>query len=203
VNELPLDLLLKVESAPKEVTAVENIRKFKKLFPKYMEELLDGIGVSCLTEDIQNPLLWAHYAGNYSGICVELIAPPRRDNLFSNCMQVHYTDKRPVIYATQTGAIGTVYKDHDWSYIAQFGMCTKSSAWAVEREWRVWAPHRAGTYLELPPNTVRAIFLGPLAATGTVATLTNLVRTSRQPVKLFRTKLSDDAYHVVIEKRIL
>src|SRR3974390_3315064 len=45
--------------------------------PEAYQEVLDGIkynatelGLACFSETYESELMWAHYAGNYSGICI-------------------------------------------------------------------------------------------------------------------------------------
>lgn len=195
--------LLQVSGRPsKEVVSVQNIRSLKQKFPEYMNNLLDKVGVCCFTEELQNSLLWAHYAASYTGICIELRATGDTGHPFCNCMRVHYTEQRPTIYGSQTGAFGTVY-GRNWKYIAQYGFCTKSIDWAVEKEWRLWLPDRASTYQTLPADSVRSIFLGPLIPSATSKMVVDWVRGSKQNVKVFRTKLSNMEFKVEIERRLL
>jgi hypothetical protein len=69
--------------------SLTEIRKLKKQFPIRMSGLLDRIGICSFTEEMQNPILWAHYANCYTGVCVELSATADRDHPFSNVMKVH------------------------------------------------------------------------------------------------------------------
>lgn len=189
--------------APKGFFSTKTIRKLKESFPSYMGDLLDKMGVCCFTEEMQNPLFWAHYAGTYTGMCVELEATGDASHPFRNCMKVNYTEHRPIVYASETGAFRTVYKEHNWGYIAQFGLCTKSIDWAVEREWRLWLPGRAGTYQALPENSLRSIFLGPFANSKIENSIYKLIRSSQTNIKLFRTRLSKTDFKVEIDKRVM
>ena len=129
-----------------------------------MSEFLDNVGICCFTEEMQNPILWAHYAGSYSGICAEFRTTDDRNHLFSHIAKVAYTSHRPTIRASQTGALQTVYGgSQDWGYIAQHGICTKSADWSVEKEWRWWITDAAGSFKGIPEHAFRRIFLGPHA----------------------------------------
>ncbi|MGH7935521.1 MAG: DUF2971 domain-containing protein [Chthoniobacterales bacterium] len=189
-------------TAPREALSTQNIRRLKESFPKYMLGLLNKIGVCCFTEEMQNPLFWAHYAHKYTGVCIELLATADSTHPFYNCTKVHYSEHRPVIFASQTGAFGTVYKDSDWDYIAQFGLCTKSIDWSVEKEWRFWLPNQANKYQSLPPRTLRSIFLGPLADDKTKDFVIRTAKSTAGDLKVFNTALSKTDFRVIISRRI-
>jgi hypothetical protein len=150
---------------------------------------------------MQNPLFWSHYAGIYTGICVQLSATGDLGHSFCNVMKVHYSEDRPTVFSSQTGALGTVYDKHqDWDYISQYGVCTKSRDWAVEREWRWWVPWGAGRYHKLTPSSLKAVFIGPLADSA----ITNkvLALAKGREVKVFETRLSAREFKVEIGKRL-
>lgn len=178
------------------------LQQIKNKFPNYLREVLDEMGVICFTEELQNPILWAHYAGSYQGVCLQFTATGDTTHPLCNCMKVNYTSERPAIYATQTGALATVYNDPDWNYIAQYGICTKSADWAIEREWRVWIPNRARSYLKLPPKCIKAVFLGPLATSDTVEFVRKTLAKAERPPKLFLTTLSDTKFQIGRRKSV-
>ena len=178
------------------------LRSIKEKFPHYMKRLLDGVGVCCFTEEMQNPIFWAHYAGNYSGICIQFSAAVDTNHPFHNCMKVHYAEHRPTIRATQTGAMSTVYDSPNWAHIAQFGFCTKSIGWVDEKEWRLWLPDRARTYQALPSKTLKAIFLGPFATRQTVALVRSLVEKASSQIRVCSTQLSASEFSVEVATRI-
>ena len=174
----------------------------KRKFPLQMKQLLDKMGVCCFTEEMQNPLFWAHYAASYSGICIEVRATGDTSHPFCNLMKVRYAEARPIVYGTQTGAFPTVYTKHNWDYVAQYGLCTKSSDWAVEKEWRLWIVERSDSYQPLPPKTLRSIFLGPSIGHEAASFVLEAVKTHQTRVKVFRTALSATDFRVEIGARI-
>jgi hypothetical protein len=178
------------------------VQKFKDDFPVYMGRLLDRVGVCCFTEEMQNPIFWAHYANNYAGVCAQFVATNDISQPFCNCMKVHYAADRPIIRASQIGAMSTVYNNPDWDHIVQYGFCTKSSGWAVEKEWRFWLPLDAQRYQKLPPKTLRAMFLGPFADSTLIDFVKSLVKRSATEIKVFNTCLSPKEFAVNIGGRV-
>jgi hypothetical protein len=183
--------------------SLKKVRALKDKFPTYMGTLLDGMGICCFTEEMQNPILWVHYARRYSGVCAEFAATGDQEDPFCHIMKVHYTEQRPTIFASQTGAFATVYGDRqNWRYIAQYGICTKALEWGSEREWRWWLPYKADTYHSIPPGTLKRIYLGPLSSAQTKTQVISLARSANVPPAVYETKLSEQAFRVERGKKI-
>jgi hypothetical protein len=91
-----------------------------------------GIGICSLSETATNELMWAHYADQFRGVCVEydvaalLAALPREVDL----VQVHYNDKMLKIGFEEL-------RDADVEDIAKRILSCKYRSWNYEREWRV------------------------------------------------------------------
>jgi hypothetical protein len=183
--------------------SLQKIRDLKNSFPGYMAALFDKLGICCFTEEMQNPIFWAHYAGSYSGVCAEFAATGDDDHLFRHVMKVHYTAHRPSILASQTGALGTVYgKNEDWTHIAQYGVCTKSSDWSVEREWRWWLADAAQQFRSLPLGALKRILIGPKASDDTRSFILGLGKSSGGRVGIFETRLSSGDFRVERARRL-
>lgn len=91
-----------------------------------LHELLDRVGIFCLTKSSDHPLLWAHYADGSRGICIEFDA---NVGLFLAAQKVHYTDQIPVINRLVD----------DREEILKKSMFTKGADWFYEQEWRIIA----------------------------------------------------------------
>lgn len=100
-------------SKPKPAAGAENIRN-----------ILDSIGILCLTEEWDEPLFWGHYAQKHQGLCIGY----RTDrDVFQGAHQVVYNTARPIIRRPQDTKEDMFRKT----------FLTKSDAWKNEREWRV------------------------------------------------------------------
>jgi hypothetical protein len=88
------------------------------------------VGISCFTETFENVLMWTHYAGNYTGMCLsysskELLAGlPHHVRL----VRLAYVDEPPIIFPNQVNNV---------SNAATHILSQKKYNWAYEREWRV------------------------------------------------------------------
>jgi hypothetical protein len=110
---------------------------------------LDNIGVTCFTEVIDEPLLWAHYAINYTGFGIEFNSKTFRVNI-GDTSRKHSLN--PVLYFDQFVKV----RNTD-SFALEYLLSAKSSNWRYEKEWRL--------LLELNPKNQfdRIIFYEPIA----------------------------------------
>ncbi|WP_312551745.1 DUF2971 domain-containing protein [Massilia sp.] len=115
-------------------------------------EILDSIGILCLTEEWDEPLFWGHYGAKHTGICIGF----RTDrDVFQLARKISYQPDLPVIVRP---------RDTDDEMISKTFL-TKSSAWEYEKEWRIikqWVPkhmreHDLATLGYLDPEHLRLI----------------------------------------------
>lgn len=88
-------------------------------------------GFACFSETYDNVLMWAHYAGNYRGICLEYSTKILLEGLPSGVCLVRlaYLDEPPQLLATHASDAGNA---------AIRVLSQKQHNWAYEREWRVF-----------------------------------------------------------------
>lgn len=82
---------------------------------------LMGWSVSCFTTNPLNELMWAHYADNNKGVCLEFDLSKTPD-LHEKLHQVIYDDTFPEINSTDE---------------LPKALLTKRTAWKMEDEWRI------------------------------------------------------------------
>lgn len=117
----------------------------------------DVTGVYCVTTKPDNLLMWAHYADNHKGICLEF-----RGSIaltVGTPMKVQYSDTRTPIemYRKQPNAL-------------ELALCTKSSNWEYEDEWRIIRPEYEGGpgIATFSPLELTGIIIGAMADPETV-----------------------------------
>jgi hypothetical protein len=88
------------------------------------------IGIACFSESKEIELMWAHYAGNYSGICVGYATKRLQNRLGdkTRLVKVAYGDTMPLLTASET---------KDLEAAARIILSHKKMNWFYEREWRV------------------------------------------------------------------
>jgi hypothetical protein len=96
----------------------------------HIDSKRENIGVACFSETYQSELMWAHYSGNYEGICVEYVSERLRRGLEdgSRLVRVSYVEEKPRLSSSEAADI-----DQSVSYI----LSHKKMNWYYEREWRV------------------------------------------------------------------
>ena len=94
-----------------------------------------NIGVYCLTEQNDSIIMWAHYANNHQGCCLEFnlqenyhrhVKEEKHCFPFLAPRSVKYSDKYPILVFDEEGA----YPKENSAYIS------KSEDWRYEKEWR-------------------------------------------------------------------
>lgn len=120
------------------------------------ENRIANIGVTCFTEEINEPLMWAHYANNYYGFVLELDAEHIRVNLYN---RERKKSLNPVLYFDKFIKV----KNTD-EFAMEYYLTAKSDRWNYEKEWRILAEvdddieyDRIAFY---EPITIKAIYIG-------------------------------------------
>lgn len=110
------------------------LRKHEK-YKEIRREITDSksqIGFACFSERADNVLMWAHYAGNNSGICISYAGSALEKGFSKNekLVRVAYVDEAPLFYLSHA---------EDAKNAAIRSLSQKRHDWAYEREWRVMA----------------------------------------------------------------
>ena len=96
------------------------------------EETKRTTGISCLSESDSSLLMWAHYANNHKGMCVEYELLKISDQLKFTPVPVIYTNDRVTLSSLESENL-----DRDTMKIFVESITTKSSEWNYEKEWRI------------------------------------------------------------------
>lgn len=110
--------------------------------------VLGDIGVYALGTNPSSPLMWAHYAHNHTGICVQL--RPVMDLRALLAQPVEYSDIYPVL--------DDLLKPGESRNVLP--IMRKSSDWAYEEEWRIVAHDEPNSYRAFAPQAMGAVILG-------------------------------------------
>ena len=115
-----------------------------------------NIGIACLSETYDNSLMWAHYAGNYGGICIEYSTKGLLSGMDHdvNLVRLAYVDQPLLVYPS----VARNAKNAARSILSQ-----KRYNWAYEREWRVLGHVGRVTLGDEVP--IRSIMLGSRIST--------------------------------------
>ncbi len=103
-------------------------------------------GICCFCETGHDIRMWANYARNHKGVCLEF-RPDYSAAPFRDILSVTYVQRYPQVCIDEA------------SRYEEFFRC-KHTDWAGEREWRLIVPNAAGTKVPFPPETLVRIVLG-------------------------------------------
>lgn len=134
-------------------------------------------GICCFAGDPRDVLMWSHYAGSHSGICLQF-ETARDPRVFMRALSVDYVDKPPVI-----NWINEIHSRVGESFTQ------KHRRWVYEREHRIIQHDRAHCYIRFLPAALTGIIFGCKADDDVKRTVGKLLfeRRSRgmPPVKLY------------------
>ncbi len=111
--------------------------KLESLFRRSTELNNDGsLRIFCLTENVLNDLMWAHYGDSNKGCMLGFRHIDEYSTPFAAAEKVRYTDETPVIgSAVDFYLYGPSAAQNKETRLAIYH--TKKSAWTYENEWRV------------------------------------------------------------------
>ena len=104
------------------------LRKLQQVFDGYKTNM----GIACFSESDDSLLMWAHYADNHRGMCVEYELPKIASLLKFSPV--------PIIYATERVSFDSLTLEnprYDATNVFIKSITTKSPEWAYEKEWRI------------------------------------------------------------------
>ena len=128
----------------------------QELDTKIKRNNIANIGVTCFTQVINEPLMWAHYANNYRGFVVEFNTETIRVYIDKNERKFSLN---PVLYFDKFIKV----KNTD-GFAQEYLLTAKSDKWEYEKEWRLLAsvdnkkPYDRIVFYE--PIAIKAIYIG-------------------------------------------
>ncbi|MBB6249162.1 DUF2971 domain-containing protein [Rhodanobacter sp. A1T4] len=152
------------------------------------QQLLQQLGVCCLSETATDPLLWAHYAQDHCGIAVQY--RPSLDPMSLQPHLVHYNAVYPIIENFFDREKRDIFSP----------LLRKSPSWAYEREWRILRPNAPNRAFQVRPEALTAVLLGMRISDGDREYIRGLVgeRNKRYELKtlVFQAEAAVGEYRV-------
>jgi len=109
-------------------------------------DVIQNIGVYCLSEDSSNMTMWGHYADNHKGLCLGLL--PSKEVLSE---KVTYVAGAPKINFSELFDNKSTENEYKWIF-------SKHHDWANEKEWRIVVPQ--GNMLWPIPGEIKIVIFG-------------------------------------------
>ena len=107
-------------------TVSQKIRAFQSDF----EALRTKMGIVCLSEAYDSLLMWAHYANDHCGMCVEYELLEFNRQLGFSPVPIVYSKERVSIHTLET-------LEREMQGIFIESLTSKSPEWSYEKEWRI------------------------------------------------------------------
>jgi len=91
-------------------------------YAKQLKESLDEVRICSLSKQKDNPILWAHYADGFKGVCIEIEVKES-----SSLRKINYTPFNPVPFDQEDSV-------YDWTVAI---LSSKYEEWEYENEYRI------------------------------------------------------------------
>ena len=128
-----------IEKILAEQGVVETLNEYKE----YKSFLENRFRVSCFTTMPYSLLMWALYANNYKGFCVEYNIDRQNsehESIYNNLFPCIYSYQRPNITELLLKAKDGDLSDEELWHIYRNGILRKSNEWVYQDEWRFLLP---------------------------------------------------------------
>lgn len=154
-----------------------------------MANILARAGIYCLSEKRDDLLMWAHYADNHRGICLEFDG---KSPFMLEAMRVIYTDRRPSIdQLRRAGSHAEMEK----------ALLTKSSQWSYEAEWRIIHQVLGTGFVSFTPSALTGVIFGAeISHKLEFRVREALLKSGSNEVKLYRATADDTHFELNIEQ---
>lgn len=187
-SDIPAQARSEFESQSIEQLRVSFVRGAGEVFRKVVNDFLATNGVACFSERHDDLLMWSHYGGQYKGFCLEF---DTSDEPFSKIYPVQYETAFPPL------SVAKVIMDRRYNYIQRL-FCTKSAAWAYEREWR--AIHKtAGTEFVYESRSLKGVYFGPDISRQSLEIICLILGGQNDTVKFWQGHRSSTEFRVLFE----
>ena len=110
----------------------QTMRQEIKSFCATYEGMRSSMGISCLSESDNSLLMWAHYANNHRGMCVEYDLMEINKKLKFTPVPIIYSKDRVCFDVLNLDTVG-----NDAVALLIQSLTSKSEEWSYEREWRI------------------------------------------------------------------
>jgi hypothetical protein len=184
----------------------KHIANIKSGMRAHAKEYLDECGLASFSLTGEHPLLWAHYAASFSGICVVF----RRSNALNSALclstRVKYVESRPqlplslIFQMVRTQRAGLPF-DELANEIFFLSFLHKSQEWQYENEARIYYPFAASKKVLFAKSELDAILLGPSATPELEQRVRELIGSHSPTTAVHKASLRQNGYGVILPER--
>ena len=156
----------------------------------FLTQELQKRRIYCLTPDPLSTLMWSHYGGDHTGICLEFHVG---NELFLTAHGVVYREEYPTFVVTQMDTINVMDI-----------ILTKAKCWEYEQEYRlIGSPHHPdgmplkldGDFLRLPHRALLSVIVG---CNGDYDAVKKIVGTHAPEVRVIQIARAPNQYNLMM-----
>jgi hypothetical protein len=122
------------------LNAYDSFKAYRiEIVGKWEKECVSSVGIASLSENYDNPLMWAHYARQYQGFCLEYdlsnpLSGNEKDIAYarSHIVPVLYSSKKPLLSFDEKDLSPRMKLKNTIAILAG-----KDKCWSYENEWRI------------------------------------------------------------------
>ena len=151
----------------------------------YIWAEFERVGVCCLSETWSSPLMWAHYSGNHSGICIRFKASFQVP-FFGSAQRLSYQKDYPRI---------RLFKDSDRVRV-ELALLTKAEHWSYEQEWRILDTDAGPGIKTFPTKLIDTVLLGTKISAANEAKIRGWVKNMNPRVEIRRVVAVPGAFEM-------
>lgn len=148
---------------------------------EYYEEL-NKIGVLCVSEVDDDILMWAHYGGSHSGVCLVFDGLGK---MMASAQPIHYDSIRPRI---------PQFNRLDSEQMMKMGLLTKANHWRYEKEWRLIRYKEGHGLAAFRPENITGIILGARISKSTTNRVMEMLARRPMNIKVYQAKISRTSF---------
>jgi len=199
-------VLPELEQAAKETA--ENLNEWKYKLNSALTGFLSHSRVFCVSERLDNVVMWSHYSDEHRGAVLKLNAVEEVDDNLIIARKVSYIDEFPEFIPLEKWIeeyVGQYKIDHE--QLAFDLAYMKHKDWAYEDEWRVHIPLMPGepagdgrSLYEKHPSVFGALYLGYRMEEDTQKELTEIARSRYPGIEVFHAEMSNSSFTLNFEK---
>jgi hypothetical protein len=168
----------------------EELIKAVEQSSQLLTEQLQQRRIYCLTPDPLSTLMWSHYGGDHTGICLEFhVGNP----LFLAARGVRYREEYPAFVLTKMDTMSVMDV-----------ILTKAKCWEYEQEYRlIGSPKQPkgaslrlyGDFLKLPDRSLLSVIVG---CNGDYKSVKNIVDVTAPEVRVIRIRRAPNQYNLMM-----
>lgn len=141
---------------------------------------LNRFGVCCFTETFDNLLMWSHYSGSHTGVCLEFDEKILVKIEKSWLIKIKYSNEFPIVNNTPE---------------IEKALTTKSECWEYENEFRILA-HKQGL-MNFPKEALKSIIFGVKSDESQIKRIIKLVNQSGyKNIAFKKAKINEPKYQL-------